>query len=171
MNRVKTVLSGRRLASAAVTGKTLSIHGLGQGPSAEKIRCMSTQRWTPRSVKEEAGADRSPHLRDDASWPAIETASQTPCVSSARARGDTWESVPRDGSASSSPTILKLCSRPSSRRSVTDMPKDALLLSSEALTTSVLARRALSSGFLARPLQRRSCRRSLAPRGAQLQNG
>jgi hypothetical protein len=66
---------------------------------------------------------------------------------------------------------LKLCSRPSSRRSVTDMPKDALLLSSEALTTSVLARRALSSGFLARPLRRRSCRRSLAPRGAQLQNG
>src|ERR1700733_12597793 len=59
-----------------------------------------------------------------ASCPAIATASPGPCVSSARAKGDRWESVPRDGSASSSPTILKLCSRPSSRRSVTVMPKD-----------------------------------------------
>jgi hypothetical protein len=38
------------VASAAATGKTLSIHGVGQGPSAEKIRCMSTHRWTLRSV-------------------------------------------------------------------------------------------------------------------------
>jgi hypothetical protein len=37
----------------------VAIHGLGQGPSAEKIRCMSTQRWTLRSVKELAGAGRS----------------------------------------------------------------------------------------------------------------
>ena len=38
-------------ASAATTGKTPSIHGVGQGPSAEKIRCMSTHRWTLRSVR------------------------------------------------------------------------------------------------------------------------
>ena len=77
-----------------------------------------------------------------ASCPAIATASPGPCVSGARAKGDRWERVPRDGSASSSPTILKLCSRPSSRRRVTVKPKDALLLSSEVLTTSALARRA-----------------------------
>jgi hypothetical protein len=77
-----------------------------------------------------------------ASCPAIATASPGPCVSSARAKGDRWESVPRDGSASSSPKILKLCSRPSSRRSLTVKPKDVLLLSSDVLTTSALARRA-----------------------------
>jgi hypothetical protein len=35
----------------ALPGIEVAIHGLGQGPSAEKIRCMSTQRWTLRSVK------------------------------------------------------------------------------------------------------------------------
>jgi hypothetical protein len=49
--------------------------------------------------------------------------------------------VPRDGSASSSPTILKLCSRPLSLRRLTVMPKDAVLLSAGGLTTSALAPR------------------------------
>jgi hypothetical protein len=35
----------------AATGKALSIYGVGHGPSAEKIRCMSTHRWTLRSVR------------------------------------------------------------------------------------------------------------------------
>jgi hypothetical protein len=47
------------------------------------------------------------------------------------------------GSASSSPPNLKLCSRPSSLRRVTVVPKDALLLSAGGLTNSALARRAL----------------------------
>ena len=51
MKRVKTVRSGWRVASATATGKTLSIQGVGQGPSAEKIRCISTQRWTLRPVR------------------------------------------------------------------------------------------------------------------------
>ena len=48
--RVKTVLSGLRLASVVATGKTLSIHGVGQELSAENIRCLSTHRSTVRSV-------------------------------------------------------------------------------------------------------------------------
>jgi hypothetical protein len=37
------VLSGWRLASAATTGRTLSIHGVGQGPSAEKSRYVHAE--------------------------------------------------------------------------------------------------------------------------------
>jgi hypothetical protein len=44
MNLVKTVRSGKRSARAVTTGKTRSIHGVAQGPSDEKIRCMSMQR-------------------------------------------------------------------------------------------------------------------------------
>src|SRR6202162_4657121 len=40
----------------------------------------------------------------------------------ARATGDTYEIVPRDGSASSSPTMRYVCRRPSSRRMVTVQP-------------------------------------------------
>src|SRR6202042_709001 len=80
--------------------------------------------------------------RMTASLLANTTVSPGPCVSTARASGDTYDTVPREGSASSSPTILKICSRPSSLRRVTVIPKDALLLSSEGLTISALARRA-----------------------------
>ena len=41
----------RGFSRAAATGKTLSIQGVGQGPSAEKIRCISKQRWTLRPVR------------------------------------------------------------------------------------------------------------------------
>ena len=58
-----------------------------------------------------------------ASWPAISTVSPGPCVRTARASGDTYDTVPREGSASSSPTILKLCSWPSFLRRVTVVPK------------------------------------------------
>ena len=44
MKRVNTVRAGKRPAISATTGSTRSIHGVGQGPSAEKIRCMSTHR-------------------------------------------------------------------------------------------------------------------------------
>jgi hypothetical protein len=48
----------------------------------------------------------------------------------------------REGSASSSPTILKLCSRPSFLRRVTVVPKDAWPRAGSGLTTSALVRRA-----------------------------
>ena len=44
---------------------------------------------------------------------------------SARASGDTWLTVPCAGSASSSPTIRQVCSRPSSRTIDTREPKRA----------------------------------------------
>ena len=50
MKRVKIVLSGWRRARVVATGKTLSIHGGGQELSAENIRCLSTHKWTVRSV-------------------------------------------------------------------------------------------------------------------------
>lgn len=59
MKRVKRVRSGCRAARVATTGRTLSIQGAGQGPSAEIIRCMSTQRWTLRSVSGK-GSSASP---------------------------------------------------------------------------------------------------------------
>src|SRR5437660_2599456 len=56
MNRVNTVRSGWRAAKSATIGSTRSIHGVVQGPSAEKMRCMSTQRCTVRAVN---GYERS----------------------------------------------------------------------------------------------------------------
>ena len=47
-----------------------------------------------------------------------------PQVRTARASGETYDTVPRDGSASSSPTMRNVCSRPSSLRTVTVMPKE-----------------------------------------------
>jgi hypothetical protein len=44
MKRVKIALWQWRCAKVVATGKTLSIHVFGQGPSAENIRRMSTQR-------------------------------------------------------------------------------------------------------------------------------
>src|ERR1700722_4559496 len=123
---------------------------LGQGKRQELVAHMGLSALCPSprchqaKAQEILGKAARSHLtsRMTTSCPAIATASPGPCVRSARARGDRWESVPREGSASSSPTILKLCSRPSSRRRLTVMPKDAVLLSSEVLTTSALARRA-----------------------------
>src|SRR5690242_17605640 len=51
MKRVKTVRSGCRFASSAAMGSTRSIHGVGQGPSGEKSRCMSTHRCSVWEVK------------------------------------------------------------------------------------------------------------------------
>jgi hypothetical protein len=42
--------------------------------------------------------------------------------------GDTYDTVPREGSASSSPTILKICSRPSSLRRVTVISRGGVAL-------------------------------------------
>ena len=44
MKRVNTVRSGNRSAIADTTGSTRASHDVGQGPSGEKMRCMSTQR-------------------------------------------------------------------------------------------------------------------------------
>ena len=44
INRVNTVRSGCRPANSVMTGSTRSNQGVGHGPSAEKSRCMSTQR-------------------------------------------------------------------------------------------------------------------------------
>src|SRR5947209_13917393 len=56
MKRVNTVRSGWRAAKSATTGSTRSIHGVVQGPSGEKMRCISTHRWTVRAVN---GYERS----------------------------------------------------------------------------------------------------------------
>ena len=50
MKRVNTVRRGCRAANSATTGSTRSIHGVVHGPSEEKMRCMSTHRWTVRGV-------------------------------------------------------------------------------------------------------------------------
>ncbi len=76
-----------------------------------------------------------------ASSPAISTVSPGPCVRTARASGETQDTEPREGSASSSPTILKLCSRPSFLRRVTVVPNGAWPRAGSGLTTSALARR------------------------------
>jgi hypothetical protein len=51
--RGKDSVLGSRLAArgSATTGKTLSIHDVDHAPSAEKIRCMSTHRWTLWSAR------------------------------------------------------------------------------------------------------------------------
>ena len=64
------------------------------------------------------------------------TASPGRQVRTARARGETYDTVPCDGLASSSPTIRKVCSRPSSRRSVTVMPNDTVSASADGWTIS-----------------------------------
>jgi len=61
----------------------------------------------------------------------------------ALARGETYEIDPLAGSASSSPTIRKVCSRPSSRTMVTVAPNRTSEMSPEAGTSCALARRAL----------------------------
>ena len=61
----------------------------------------------------------------------------------ARAKGEACDSVPCDGSASSSPTIRKVCFRPSSRRMVTMEPKRTSAVSSGSGTTCAVDRRAL----------------------------
>jgi len=64
MKRVKTVrsgkrslgsvlreaFSGKRSAIATITGNTFPIQGVAHGRPDEKMRCMSTQRWTVRPV-------------------------------------------------------------------------------------------------------------------------
>ena len=50
IKRVNTVRAEWRLANSVTTGSTRFIHGVGQGPSAEKRRCISTQRWIVRRV-------------------------------------------------------------------------------------------------------------------------
>ena len=74
--------------------------------------------------------------------------------------------MPRAGSASSSPTILKLCSRPSTLRRLMVMPKDEVLLSAGGLMTSALARRAFHNGLPAKQRLRLVCRLRLLRRGA-----
>ena len=66
--------------------------------------------------------------------PAISTVPPRPQVKTARARGETYDTVPRDGSASSSPTMRNVCARPSSLRTVTVMPKDTVRVSEDGLT-------------------------------------
>jgi hypothetical protein len=55
MNRVNTVRSGYRRANSATTGSTRFIQGVAQTPSAEKIRCMSTQRCTVHDRRWQGG--------------------------------------------------------------------------------------------------------------------
>jgi len=57
--------------------------------------------------------------RISSSWLPNWTMSPTLLPSSATATGEPCDRVPLDGSASSSPTIVKVCSRPSSRSKVT----------------------------------------------------
>src|SRR3954451_13699654 len=64
MKRVKTVRSGKRSAMRVTVGSTRSIHGVGHGPSVEKMRCMSTHRWTERAVSGPPGSSPIlPYLR------------------------------------------------------------------------------------------------------------
>ena len=95
-----------------------------------------------------AGADaRQPRSQtmdviSASSFPALIT-SPTAFPSIALARGETCEIDPLAGSASSSPTIRKVCSRPSSRTIVTVVPSRASEVSPEAGTSCALARRTL----------------------------
>ena len=65
-----------------------------------------------------------------------------PCRSARRASGETWDSVPAFGSASSSPTMRQTCRRPSSRSMVTVDPKRTTDVSAGGGMTSAVARRA-----------------------------
>src|ERR1700730_2715350 len=71
------------------------------------------------------------------------TTSPTRFPNLARASGETCEIEPCAGSASSSPTIRKVCSRPSSRTIVTRLPNRTSECSSGAGTTRAVARRAV----------------------------
>jgi len=59
-------------------------------------------------------------------WPATVASSPSRLPSRARARGETWLTLPLDGSASSSPTMRQDWVRPSSRSIVTVSPKRTL---------------------------------------------
>jgi hypothetical protein len=82
-------------------------------------------------------------LRICASPSPIRITSPTPLPNRARANGATWEIVPCRGSASSSPTIRKVCRRSSSRTIVTVWPKRMRELSDGSGITIALLRRAV----------------------------
>ena len=91
------------------------------------------------------------------SFPAVIT-SPTAFPSIALARGETCEIDPLAGSASSSPTIRKVCSRPSSRTIVTVPSNRTSEVSPEVGTSCALARRALQylTSRAAAPIDARS---------------
>jgi hypothetical protein len=76
------------------------------------------------------------------SFPVL-TTSPTPFPNIERAKGEACEMDPLAGSASSSPTIRKVCSRPSLRTIVTVVPKRTSEMSTGDGRTRALARREL----------------------------
>jgi len=52
------MVAGGQSGASGGPGKTLFIQGVGHGPSSEKIRCMSTQRWRSARSGEKAVVDR-----------------------------------------------------------------------------------------------------------------
>jgi hypothetical protein len=86
-----------------------------------------------------------------ASFPRIATTSPTDLPRIARASGETWDTVPLDGSASSSPTMRKVCLRPSSRRRTTVVPKRAGLFLPSKRDLTGRGRRQLPSAFFMLP--------------------
>jgi hypothetical protein len=87
--------------------------------------------------------------------------------SSALASGEACDTVPFAGSASSSPTMPKLCSRPSSRTIVTVFPNWTAALSGSMETSCAVARRAPSGACECAAVARRLGRAVVPARGLQ----